>query len=59
MSVGMMEERGAEVSFKGGKTLIKMNENIAACGTRENGLYHLDMALLSDIAAVASLQLWH
>jgi len=59
MSVGMMEEREAEVSFKGGKTIIKMNEKTAARGTRKNGLYHLDMAPLSDIAAVASLQLWH
>jgi len=59
MSVGMMEERGAEVSLKGGKTIIKMNEKTAACGTRKNGLYHLDMARMSDIAAVASLQLWH
>jgi len=55
MSVGMMEERGAEVSFKGGKTIIKMKEKTAACGTRKNGLFHLDMAPLSDIAAVASL----
>jgi len=59
MSVGMMEERGVEVSFKGCKTSIKMNEKIAACGTRKSGLYHLDMAPMSDIAAVASLQLWH
>jgi len=59
MSVGMMEERGAEMSFKGGKTIIKMNEKTAACGTRKNGIYHVDMAPLSDIAAVASLQLWH
>jgi len=36
-----------------------MNEKIAACGTRKNGLYHLDMAPMSDFAAVASLQLWH
>jgi len=55
MSVGMMEERGAEVSFKGGTTIIKKNEKTATCGTRRNGLYHLDMAPLSDIAAVASL----
>jgi len=40
MSVGMMEKRGAEVSFKGGKTIIKMNEKIAACGTRKSGLSH-------------------
>ena len=59
MSVGMMEERGAEVSFKRGMSIIKMNEKIAACGTRKNGLYHLDMAPMSDVAAVASLQLWH
>jgi len=59
MSVGMMEERGAEVSFKGGQTIIKINEKIAACGTRKNGLYHLDMAPMSDVAALASLQLWH
>jgi len=59
MSVGMMEERGAKVSFKGGKTIINMNEKTAACGIRKNELYHLDMAPLSDIAAVASLQLWH
>jgi len=59
MSVGMMEERGAKVSFKGGKTIIKISDKVAACGTRRSGLYHLDMAPLSDIAAVASLQLWH
>jgi len=61
MSVGMMEERGAVVSFKGGKTIIKINQKtaVAACGIRKNGLSHLDMAPLSDIAAVASLQLWH
>ena len=59
MSVGMMEERGAEVSFKGGKTIIKISDKVSACGTRKNGLYHLDMAPLTDIAAVASLQLWH
>ena len=59
MSVGMMEERGAKVSFKGCKTIINMNEKTAACGIRKNELYHLDMAPLLDIAAVASLQLWH
>jgi len=59
MSVGMMEERGAEASFNGGKTIIKMNEKIAACGTRNIGVYHLDMAPMSDVAAVASLHLWH
>jgi len=57
MSVGMLEERAAEVSFKGGKTIIKMSDKVAACGTRKSGLYHLDMAPLLDIAAVASLQL--
>jgi len=36
-----------------------MNKKIAACGTRKDRLYHLDMAPMSDIAAVASLQLWH
>jgi len=59
MSVGMMEERGAEVSFKGGKTIIKISDKVAACGTRKSGLSHLDMAPLSDMAAVACLQLWH
>jgi len=59
MSVGMMEKRWVEVSFKGGKTMIKINEKIAACGTRKNGLYHLDVAPMSGVAAVASLQLWH
>jgi len=59
MSVGMMEERGAQVSFKGGKTIIKINDKAAACGTCKSGLYHLDMAPLSDIAAVAFVQLWH
>jgi len=59
MSVGMMEERGAEESFQRGMSIINMNEKIAACGTRQNGLYHLDMAPVSDVAAVASLQLWH
>ena len=47
------------MSFKGGKTIIKISDKVTACGTRKNGLYHLDMAPLSDIAAVASLQLWH
>jgi len=55
MSVGMMEERGAEVSFKSGMCIIKINEKIAACGTRKNGLYHLEMAPMSDVAVVASL----
>ena len=59
MSVGMMEERGAEVSVKGGKTIIKMNEKIAACGTRKSGPYHLYMAPLSDVAAVPSLLRCH
>jgi len=59
MSVAMMEERVAKVSFKGGKTIIRMNEKIAACGTRKSGLYNLDMAPMSDVAAVASLQSWH
>jgi len=40
-------------------SIIKMNGKIAACGTRKNGLYHLDMAPMSDVAAVASLQLSH
>ena len=57
--VGMMEERATEVSFKRGMSIIKMNEKVAACGTRKNELYHLDMAPMSDVAAVASLQLWH
>jgi len=59
ISVGMMAERGAKVSCKEGNTIIKLKEKIAASGTRKNGLFHLDIALLSDIAAVASLQLWH
>jgi len=59
LSVGMMEERAAGVSFKGGKTIIKTSDKVAACGTRKNGLSFLVMAPLSDIAAVASLQLWH
>jgi len=59
MLVGMLEERGTEVSFKRGMSIIKMNEKIAACGTGKNGLYNLDMAFMSDVAAVASLQLWH
>ena len=58
-SVGMMEERGAEVSFKGDKTMMKISDKVAACGTRKSGLSHLDMAPLPDIAAVASLHLWH
>jgi len=59
MSVGMMEERGAEVSFKRGMSIIKIDEKISACGTRKNGLYHLHVAPMSDVAAVASLKLWH
>jgi len=59
MSVVMMDERGAEVSFKRGTPIIKMKEKVAACGTRKNGLYHLDMAPMSDIAAMPSMQLWH
>jgi len=59
MSIGMMEERGAEVSFKGGATIIKISDKVAACGTRKSGLYHLDMASLSNVAAVTSLQRWH
>jgi len=59
MSVGMMEAPGAEVSFKGGNTIIKISDNVFACGTRKSRLYNLDMVPLSDIAAVASLQLWH
>jgi len=59
ISVGMMEECIAEVSFKGGKTIINIEDKVAACGTRKSGLYHLDMAPLLDIAALASLQLWH
>jgi len=59
MTVGMKEERGVEVSFKGGKTIIKIRDKVAACGTRKSGLYHLDMAPMSDVAAVASLQLRH
>jgi len=59
MSVGMMEERGAEVSFKSGETIINLGDKVSACGTRKSGLYHLDMAPLSDVAGVASLQLWH
>ena len=59
MSVGMMEKRGAKVSLKGGKTIIKISDKVAACGTRQSGLHHLDMAPLPDTAAVASLQLWH
>jgi len=59
VSVGMMGESGAEVSFKGGKAIIKISDNVSACGTRKSELYHLDMAAMSGIAAVASLQLWH
>jgi len=36
-----------------------MKQKIAACGTRKNGLYHLDMVPMSDVAAVTSAQLWH
>jgi len=59
MSVGMMEKRGAKVSFKRGKSIIKIGNKVAACGTRKSGLYPLYMAPLSDVTAVASLQLWH
>jgi len=47
MPVGMMEERGAELAFKGGKTIIEISDKVAACGMRKSGLYHLDMAPLS------------
>jgi len=59
MSVGMMEERGGEASLKGGKAIIKIFDVVAACGTRKSGLYHLSTAPMSDVATVASLQLWH
>jgi len=59
MSVVMTEDRGAEVSFEGGMEIIKISYEVAACGMRKSGLYSLDMALPSDVAAVASLQLWH
>jgi len=59
ITVGMLEKRGAEVSFKRDMSIIQMNDNIAACGTRKNRLYHLNMAPVADAAAVASLQLWH
>jgi len=59
MSVGRMEERGAEASLKGGKAIIKISDKVAVCGTRKSGPYLLDMAPLSDAAAAASLQLWH
>jgi len=59
MSFGRMEDRGAEVSFKRRKTIIKISDKVAACRTRKSGLYNLDMAPLSATAAVASLQLWH
>jgi len=59
MSVGTLEERGADVSFKKDKTIIKMSEKSSACGTRESELRHLDMAPLSDDGAVSSIQLWH
>jgi len=59
MSVVMTEDRGAEVSFNGGKAIIKISYEVAACGMRKSGLYSLDMAPPSDVAAVASLQLWH
>jgi len=59
MSVSMMGEHGAEVPFKGGKAIINIGEKISACGRRKSALYHLDTAPLSDVAAVASFQLWH
>jgi len=59
MSVGMIEESGAKVPLKGGKAIIKMRDKVAASGTRKSGLYLPEMASLSDVAAVASLQLWH
>jgi len=34
MSVGMMEERRAEVSFKGDNTIIKISDKAAASGKR-------------------------
>ena len=46
MSVGTLEERGADVSFKKDKTIIKMSGKSSACGTRESELRHLDMAPL-------------
>jgi len=55
MSVSLMEERDAEVTFKGGKAIIKIGHKVAACGTRKCGLYHLNAAPMSDAAAAASL----
>jgi len=55
MSVGMMEERDAEKSFKGGKAIINIGHKVAACGTRKSGLYHLSTVPMSDAAAVACL----
>jgi len=54
-----MKERGAELSFEGGKAIINIRDKVSACGTRKSGLYHMHIAPLSDVAAVASLQLWH
>lgn len=57
--VGMMEERGATVSYKSGKAIINVSGKDVACGTRKSGLYHWDVAHQRHAAAVASLQLWH
>ena len=59
MSDGMVEESGAEMSFKGGQAILRTAKNVAACATRKNGLYQLDQDPMSNAAAVASLQLWH
>jgi len=59
VSVGVNEECGSEMSFKGGKAIFKDSDKVAASGTRKSGLYRMDIAPMSYIAAVASLQLWH
>ena len=44
------------MSLKGGMSIINIDVKIAACGTRKNGLYNLNLAPVSDSDAVASLQ---
>lgn len=56
VSVGNMEECGAEVSFLGGKAVIRVDGKDVARATRRCGLYHVDMVPRVNVAAVASLQ---
>ncbi len=60
LSVSQISNKGFNVKFNDGRCHISFDTRVVAYGTLRKSLYYLDLySTSSDIACIASMQLWH